>query len=34
MPIGIVIAVAVVLIVDQSFFDSLKPEEQCRIQDW
>ena len=38
MPIGIVIAVAVVLIVvaavNQSFFDSLKPEEQCRIQDW
>ncbi len=38
MPIGIVIAVAVVLIVvavgrcAQSFFDSLQPEEQCRIQ--
>ncbi len=38
MQIGIVIAVAVVLIVDgrcdQSFFDSLKSEEQCRNQDW
>ena len=38
MPIGIVIAVAVVLIVVAAvishFFDSLKPEEQCRIQDW
>ncbi len=39
MPIGTMIVVAIVLIVvavaaAQSFFDSLKPEEQCRIQNW